>query len=177
MLSLQPSNHQGCHGEVHTGMPHKVACNKQVPCDVQAQCCKWPQLLHSCVNHCSKNKRQKTLTGTILLISPYMYISICVYTHTHTYIRGFPNGSAVKNLPTMGKLQKIWVQFLDWEDSPGGGHSNPLYYYSLENTKYRGACRLQSIRLQVCKGSNMTEMMISPHIYHTYLDEFLEPKI
>ena len=141
MLSLQPSNHQGCHGEVHTGMPHKVACNKQVPCYVQAQCCKWPQLLHSCVNHCSKNKRQKTLTGTILLISPYMYISICVYTytHTHTYIRGFPNGSAVKNLPTMGKLQKIWVQFLDWEDSPGGGHSNPLYYYSLENTKYRGA--------------------------------------
>ena len=97
MLSLQPSNHQGCHGEVHTGMPHKVACNKQVPCDVQAQCCKWPQLLHSCVNHCSKNKRQKTLTGTILLISPYMYISICVYTHTHTHIhKGLPQWLSCK---------------------------------------------------------------------------------
>ena len=36
----------------------------------------------------------------------------------------------VKNLPTM---RETWVQFLNWEDSPGGGHGNPLQYCCLEN--------------------------------------------
>ena len=36
----------------------------------------------------------------------------------------------VKNLPAMWET---WVQSLDWEDSPGGGHGNPLQYYCLEN--------------------------------------------
>ena len=31
----------------------------------------------------------------------------------------------VKNLPAM---QETWVQSLGWEDSPGGGHGNPLQY-------------------------------------------------
>ena len=36
----------------------------------------------------------------------------------------------VKNLPAM---QKTWVQSLGWEDSPRGGHGNPLQYSCLEN--------------------------------------------
>ena len=31
----------------------------------------------------------------------------------------------VKNPPLM---QETWVQSLGWEDSPGGGHGNPLHY-------------------------------------------------
>ena len=33
------------------------------------------------------------------------------------------------------------VQYLGWEDSPGGGHGNPLQYSSLENSSQpaRGA--------------------------------------
>ena len=36
----------------------------------------------------------------------------------------------IKNLPAM---QETWVQSLGWEDSPGGGHGNPLQYSYLEN--------------------------------------------
>ena len=36
----------------------------------------------------------------------------------------------VKCLSTMWKT---WVRPLGWEDSPGGGHSNPLQYSCLEN--------------------------------------------
>ena len=42
----------------------------------------------------------------------------------------------VKNLPAM---QKTWVRSLGKEDSPGGGHGNPLQYSSLENPMDRGA--------------------------------------
>ena len=31
----------------------------------------------------------------------------------------------IKNLPAM---RETWVQFLGWEDSPGGKHGNPLQY-------------------------------------------------
>ena len=41
-----------------------------------------------------------------------------------------------KNLPAMWET---WVQSLGWEDSPGGGHSNPLQYSYLENPMDRGA--------------------------------------
>ena len=41
-----------------------------------------------------------------------------------------------KNLPAM---QKTWVRSLGKEDSPGGGHGNPLQYSSLENPMDRGA--------------------------------------
>ena len=33
------------------------------------------------------------------------------------------------------------VRSLDWEDSPGGGHGNPLQYSCLENPMNRGAWR------------------------------------
>ena len=36
----------------------------------------------------------------------------------------------VKNPPAMWKT---WVRSLGWEDSPGGGHGNPLQYSCLEN--------------------------------------------
>ena len=36
----------------------------------------------------------------------------------------------VKGPPAM---QETWVQTLCWEDSPGGGHGNPLQYSCLEN--------------------------------------------
>ena len=36
----------------------------------------------------------------------------------------------VKNLPAM---QVTWVRSLRQEDSPGGGHGNPLQYSCLEN--------------------------------------------
>ena len=36
----------------------------------------------------------------------------------------------VKNLSAMCET---WVRSLGWEDSPGGGHGNPLQYSCLEN--------------------------------------------
>ena len=36
----------------------------------------------------------------------------------------------VKNPPAMWET---WVRSLGWEDSPGGGHGNPLQYSCLEN--------------------------------------------
>ena len=36
----------------------------------------------------------------------------------------------VKNPPAM---QETWVRSRDWDDPPGGGHSNPLQYPCLEN--------------------------------------------
>ena len=43
---------------------------------------------------------------------------------------GFPSGAVVKNPPAM---QEMWVQSLDWEDSPGEGDGNTLQYSCLEN--------------------------------------------
>ena len=36
----------------------------------------------------------------------------------------------VKNPPGM---RETWIQCLSWEDSPGGGHGNPLQCSCLEN--------------------------------------------
>ena len=38
----------------------------------------------------------------------------------------------MKNLPAM---QETWVRSLGWEDSPGGGHGNPLQNSCLENAR------------------------------------------
>ena len=35
-------------------------------------------------------------------------------------LRGFPSGSAVKNLPVMQEMQEEWVQFLSQEDALEG---------------------------------------------------------
>ena len=39
----------------------------------------------------------------------------------------------------MQKMQETQVLSLGWEDSPGGGHDNPLQYSCLENPMHRGA--------------------------------------
>ena len=44
----------------------------------------------------------------------------------------------LKNLPAVQEMQ---VPSLDWEDSPGEGHGNPLQYSCLENPMDRGAWR------------------------------------
>ena len=51
---------------------------------------------------------------------------------------GFPDGSAIKNLPaSAGDVRDVvlvpWVRRF-----PGGGHGNPLQYSCLENPKNRG---------------------------------------
>ena len=55
-----------------------------------------------------------------------------------------PRGSVIKNLPAM---QGTRVPCLG-EKAPGGGHDNPLQYSCLENSKDRGAWRLQFIGSQ-----------------------------
>jgi len=45
----------------------------------------------------------------------------------------------VKNLPTSaGDIRDVGL-ILGWEDSPGGGHGNPLQYSCQENPMDRGA--------------------------------------
>ena len=71
------------------------------------------------------------------------------------FLGGFPGGSAVKNppavqemqetrVPSLGQdqeIQETQVQSQGWEDSPGGGHGNPLQYAGLEGPMDRGAWR------------------------------------
>ena len=49
------------------------------------------------------------------------------------YSRGFPGGSAVKNLPTMQELQETWVRFLGWEDLLEEGMATHSSCSCLEN--------------------------------------------
>ena len=60
----------------------------------------------------------------------------------------------VKNPPAM---QETWALPLAWEDSPGGGHSNPLQYSCLENLHEQE----EPGRPQPCsrKESDMTEQL------------------
>ena len=51
-------------------------------------------------------------------------------------MRGLHSGSVVKKPSAM---QKMWVQSLGWEDSPGEDNGYPLQYYFLENSMDRGA--------------------------------------
>ena len=60
----------------------------------------------------------------------------------------------VKSLPAMWET---WVQSLGWEDSPGGGHGNPLQYSCLENP--HGQWSLVGYNSWSCKGSDTTEQL------------------
>ena len=64
----------------------------------------------------------------------------------------------VKNLPAM---QKTWVRSLGWEDSPGGGHGNPLQYSCLENP--HGQRSLVGYSLWGCKELDTTEPLSTAH--------------
>ena len=55
---------------------------------------------------------------------------------------GFPGAASSKEPACQCrrcKRQEMRVQSLGWEDSPGGGHGNPLQYSCLENPMGRGA--------------------------------------
>ena len=58
--------------------------------------------------------------------------------HLPVNSRGLPGGSDGKNPLAM---REIWVWSLGWENSPGGGHGDPLQYSCLENPMDRGAWR------------------------------------
>ena len=63
-------------------------------------------------------------------------------------LKGFPSGSAVKNLPAMQEPQETWVRSLGWEDTLEEGvvtHSSVLAW-RIPWTEVPG--RLQSIGLQ-----------------------------
>ena len=60
----------------------------------------------------------------------------------------------VKNLPSRWET---WVQSLGWEDSPGGGHGNPLQYSCLETP--HGQSSLVGYSPWGHKESNTTEQL------------------
>ena len=65
---------------------------------------------------------------------------------------GFPDGSDDKESAcNVGDLDSI----LSWEDSPGGGHGNPLQYSCLENP--HGQRNLEGYSPWGCKESDTTE--------------------
>ena len=45
-----------------------------------------------------------------------VFVGMFMYTHQYTHNIFFPDGSSGKNLPVIQETQKIWVQFLSWED-------------------------------------------------------------
>ena len=51
----------------------------------------------------------------------------------------FPGGTSGKEPAGQYRRQEMQVRFLGWEDSPGGGHGNPLQYSCLENPMDRVA--------------------------------------
>ena len=60
------------------------------------------------------------------------------------------------------------VQYLDWEDLPGGGHGNPVQYSCLENPMDRGAWRAT---VHGFAESGMTEQLT---ITHNFTLNFLD---
>ena len=64
----------------------------------------------------------------------------------------------VKSPPAM---QETWVRSLGWDDSPGGGHSNPLQSSCLENP--HGQRCLAGYSPWGRKESNMTERLSTAH--------------
>ena len=79
---------------------------------------------------------------------------------------------SVKNPPAM----QTWVRFLGLEDSPGGGHGNPVQYSCLENLLDRGAWRAtvhgghkesdttEQLSMQACTDESLYKirMILSP---------------
>ena len=72
--------------------------------------------------------------------------------------RGVQDGEHMYNcgrFMSMYAMWVTWVQSLGWEDSPGGGHSNPLQYFCLENP--HGQRNLVGYNPWGCKELDMTE--------------------
>ena len=58
---------------------------------------------------------------------PYSHLYLFIYVCTGASLMA----QLVKNSSAM---EETWVWSLGWEDSPGGGHGNPLQYSCLENS-------------------------------------------
>ena len=55
--------------------------------------------------------------------------------------RSFPGGTVLKNLlANAGDIEDASL-IPGLGRSPGGGHGNPLQYFCLENSMYRGTCQ------------------------------------
>ena len=65
----------------------------------------------------------------LFLCFPHLY-SLTILTHATQVAQWVRNPCA---------MQETQVQTLDWEDSPGGGHGNPLQHFCLENAMDTGA--------------------------------------
>ena len=64
------------------------------------------------------------------------------------YMEDFPGGAVVKNLPASAGHARDVGSIPGPGRSPGIGNDNPLQYSYLENSRDRGAWRLQSMGLQ-----------------------------
>ena len=58
---------------------------------------------------------------------------------TFYFIKGFPGGTVVKNLPVNTRVARVMASIPGWERSPVRGNGNPLQYSCLENPIDRGA--------------------------------------
>ena len=77
---------------------------------------------------------------------------------TYKTLRGFPDGSLVKNwLAMLWQRQETRVRSLRSGRSPGGGDGNPLQYSCLENPMDRGAGGLQPMGLQRVRRKGATK--------------------
>ena len=100
----------------------------------------------------------------LLLVFPVVFKDKCYHI---AYIRGFLDGSGIKNLSAVQEPQETWVQSLGWEGPwvrkvPGGGHSNPLQYSCLKNPMERGAW--QTIVHRIAKSRTQLKQL-STHAY------------
>ena len=98
---------------------------------------------------------------------PYTPISCIQVWLSLMFIKGFPSGSVVKNLPTMQELQEMWVRSLGREDSLEKGTATHFSILAWETPWTEEPGRLLC---GVTKSPNMTEATLHacPHdVYKT----------
>ena len=71
--------------------------------------------------------------------NPPQVVSFC--SNKQTILKGFPRGSAIKNLPANARDAGDTGLIPGLGRSPGVGNGNPLQYCCLENSIDRGAWR------------------------------------
>ena len=75
------------------------------------------------------------------------------------YVRGFPGGTVIKNLPANDGDTIGADLVLGLERSPGGGNDNPLQYSCLENPTDRGVWQA------IVHGVAKSQTRVSTHIH------------
>ena len=73
-----------------------------------------------------------SMSQTTLIAIFHIYVSV-------PFFKGFPVGSAVKNMPTSAGDTRHEGSVPGWGRSPGVGNGNPVQYSCLENSMGRGA--------------------------------------